>query len=195
MRLRSAELLQLVGLDGAGDTRIKAMSRGMQQRFGIAAGIYADPDIILLDEPCSALDPRGRYEVNDIIGKLAAAGKTILLSTHILSDVEKVCTRIGLLINGRIAFEGSKQELFDKYAVPTYEIVSADNARLLETLNANFILGKVPAKEGIYVTIDDSGDNAQQLLQMVAQSGVRIERFGRRQVTLEEIFLREDRLL
>ena len=192
IRERSAYLLDLVGLSGEGNTRIRAMSRGMQQRFGIAAGLYADPAVLLLDEHCSALDPRGRYDVNEIIRKLASEGKTILLSTHILSDVEKVCTRIGLLTNGRIAFQGTRQELFDRYAVPTYEVVSADNVRLAGMLQAGFILDKSRSDTCLYVTIDDSGDNEQKLLALLVQTGIPIHRFGRRVVTLEEIFLRED---
>jgi ABC-type multidrug transport system ATPase subunit len=82
----------------------------MKQRLGIAATLIHDPDIILLDEPTSALDPEGRKEVNDLINKLSQAGKTILLSSHILSDIERVCNRYGILHNGTIVKEWSKEE-------------------------------------------------------------------------------------
>ena len=166
----------------------------MQQRFGIAAGIYADPELILMDEPCSALDPQGRFEVNNIIMQLAAGGKTILLSTHILSDVERVCTKIGLLMNGKIGFEGTKEELFRKYSVPVFEIRSEDNEKLSGLLEGGFILDKRQDRESLYVTIDDSGENEKKLFAMLAASGLRIDRYGRRQVTLEEIFVRESAL-
>lgn len=194
VKSRSEELLRLVGLEGVGSRRIKQFSRGMQQRFGIAAGIYADPALILMDEPCSALDPQGRFEVNNIIMQLAAGGKTILLSTHILSDVERVCTKIGLLINGKIGFEGTKEELFRKYSVPVFEIRSEDNEKLAGLLEGGFILDKRKDRESLYVTIDDSGENEKKLFAMLAASGLRIDRYGRRQVTLEEIFVRESAL-
>jgi ABC-2 type transport system ATP-binding protein len=104
------ELLELVGLNKHRNKRIKNFSRGMKQRLGIAATLIHDPDIILLDEPTSALDPEGRKEVNDLINKLSQAGKTILLSSHILSDIERVCNRYGILHNGTIVKEWSKEE-------------------------------------------------------------------------------------
>ena len=191
VRDRSARLLQLVGLEGVGDRKIRQFSRGMQQRFGIAAGIYADPELILLDEPCSALDPQGRYEINAVIRRLAEEGKTILLSTHILSDVERVCTKIGLLAGGRIRFEGSKEELFRKYSAPVFEIRSEDDEKLAGMLNAGFILDKSRSADALLVTIDDTDDNERQLFRMLAETGIRIERYGRRQISLEEIFVKE----
>lgn len=94
------ELLKLVGLEGK--TIIKTMSRGMRQRLGMAATLVNDPDVILLDEPSSALDPMGRYELSDILLHLKKQGKTIILSTHILTDMENICDRVGFLHDGII---------------------------------------------------------------------------------------------
>ena len=93
-------LIRLVGLNG--NTIIKTMSRGMRQRLGMAATLVNDPDIILLDEPSSALDPMGRYELSQILLHLKQQGKTIILSTHILTDMETICDRVGFLHNGKI---------------------------------------------------------------------------------------------
>lgn len=107
VKKRIAEVLEITGMSEGGKRRIKGYSRGMNQRMGIAATIFDNPDLIILDEPTSALDPQGRAEVIGIIQNLTATGATILLCTHILSDVERVASRIGILKNGRLALEGS----------------------------------------------------------------------------------------
>jgi ABC-2 type transport system ATP-binding protein len=101
--IRRNELLKLVGLPQ--NAKVKTMSRGMRQRLGIAAVLVNDPDIILLDESTSALDPSGRQDVMDILLKLKEEGKTILLSTHILADMDKICDKAGFLNNGVIVRE------------------------------------------------------------------------------------------
>ena len=107
--LRRNELLKLV--DISGNIRISKMSRGMKQRIGIAAVLTNDPDIILLDEPTSALDPQGRMEVMKLLSALKASGKTVILSTHILADMEKICDRVGFLSDGIIKKEVSVSEI------------------------------------------------------------------------------------
>ena len=97
---RRDELLELVNLNS--NVRIGKMSRGMRQRLGIAAALVSDPDIILLDEPTSALDPGGRSDVHNILLRLKDKGKTVVLSTHILNDMEKICDRVGFLADGVI---------------------------------------------------------------------------------------------
>ena len=100
---RRDELLDMVGLKSG--LKVKTMSRGMRQRLGIAAALVNNPDIILFDEPTSALDPLGRKDVKDILLNLKDKGKTIVLSTHILADMDKICDRAGFLHNGIIAKE------------------------------------------------------------------------------------------
>ena len=97
---RRDELLELVDLKS--NVRIGKMSRGMRQRLGIASALVSNPDIILLDEPTSALDPGGRSDVHGILTKLKKSGKTVVLSTHILNDMEKICDRVGFLADGVI---------------------------------------------------------------------------------------------
>ena len=98
--VRRKELLDLVELSSG--TKIATMSRGMRQRLGIAAAIAGNPDVVLLDEPTSALDPGGRADVARILLGLKDSGKTVLLSTHILADMEKVCDQVGFLSDGII---------------------------------------------------------------------------------------------
>jgi ABC-2 type transport system ATP-binding protein len=106
-----AELLGLVGLSEAAATRVSAMSKGMQQRLGIAQALVGRPRLLLLDEPTSALDPVGRGIVRELLGELRARGTSVLLNSHLLSEVERVCDRVAILNEGRLVAEGRPAEL------------------------------------------------------------------------------------
>ena len=108
---RSDELLAEVGLEGQGDTVLSRFSRGMLQRLGIAQAMLGDPEVLILDEPASGLDPVGQRDVREIMVRLARAGATILLSSHQLSEVEAVCDRVTILDRGCVAAEGRIEEL------------------------------------------------------------------------------------
>ncbi len=109
-RDRVAQVLAEVGLSEAADRRVGGFSRGMLQRLGLASCLVGDPEVLLLDEPSSALDPAGRREVLDLVGRLAHT-KTVVLSTHILADVQQVCDTVGVIDRGRLRFQGALQEL------------------------------------------------------------------------------------
>ncbi|MFX3632623.1 MAG: ABC transporter ATP-binding protein [Candidatus Pristimantibacillus sp.] len=110
-KARIFKLLDEVGIGGRGQDRIKGYSKGMQQRLGLASALLGDPDIVFLDEPASALDPVGRYEVRELLIRLRGQGKTIFLNSHLLEDVEQLCDRVALLNNGTILTEGSISEM------------------------------------------------------------------------------------
>jgi ABC-2 type transport system ATP-binding protein len=105
------ELLSLVGLAGDEATRVEAMSKGMQQRLGIAQALVGSPRLLMLDEPTSALDPVGRRIVRDLLLELKARGVSVLLNSHLLSEVERVCDRVAILVGGQIVARGSPAEL------------------------------------------------------------------------------------
>jgi len=104
---RSRAILARVGLEGAGRISIRKYSKGMMQRLGLAQALLHDPELVILDEPMSGLDPMGRMEVRALIQELRAAGKTVFFSSHIISDVEALCDRILLVNRGRLVAEGS----------------------------------------------------------------------------------------
>jgi ABC-2 type transport system ATP-binding protein len=106
-----AELLSLVGLADAAGVRVEAMSKGMQQRLGIAQALVGSPRLLMLDEPTSALDPVGRRIVRDLLVELKRRGVAVLLNSHLLSEVERVCDRVAILVAGRIAAQGAPGEL------------------------------------------------------------------------------------
>ena len=140
-------LLEKVGLENEGEKRIQYYSRGMKQRLGIASAIINDPEIILLDEPTSALDPQGRIDFSDIVKDLKNSGKTIFLSTHILSDVEKMCEKVGILHNGKMMMEKRVEDMNREFASKDYVVGIEDidekvidkflKSNLFESININ----------------------------------------------------------
>ena len=127
---RVAEALKLVDLTGFRDKRVATYSSGMKQRLGIAQALLHDPEVLILDEPVSALDPIGRKEVLEIIEKLKAQ-KTILFSTHILADVDRICDDVVIINKGRLVAAAPLAELKAKYASPVLEVEFAADPRAL----------------------------------------------------------------
>jgi ABC-2 type transport system ATP-binding protein len=123
------ELLELVGLSDARDRRVEEMSKGMQQRLGVAQALVGSPPLLLLDEPTSALDPVGRRTVRVLLEELRARGISVLLNSHLLSEIELVCDRVAILLRGRLVAEGSPAELARSRGV---EIETDDGTRLFE---------------------------------------------------------------
>jgi ABC-2 type transport system ATP-binding protein len=108
---RADELLERLDLKHAGKRRVKGFSKGMQRRLGIASVLIAEPDVFILDEPTSGLDPLGAVLVKDLIGELRKSGKAILISSHLLGELENVCDRVAFLNHGRLLREGTLEEL------------------------------------------------------------------------------------
>jgi ABC-2 type transport system ATP-binding protein len=121
-----AELLELVGLADAHDVKVAAMSKGMQQRLGIAQALVGTPRLLMLDEPTSALDPVGRRVVRDMLTELRSRGVAVVLNSHLLSEVELVCDRVAILNGGRIVASGTPAELAQPHGV---EVETADGVR------------------------------------------------------------------
>lgn len=113
-RVRIPGLLNQVGLSGKGSQKVGSYSKGMQQRIGLACALLADPEIIFLDEPSSALDPLGRREVRQIMLELRQRGKTVFLNSHLLSEVEMICDRVEIINDGHIVLGGTLDELLTK---------------------------------------------------------------------------------
>jgi ABC-2 type transport system ATP-binding protein len=124
-----AELLGLVGLSDAAGKRVEAMSKGMQQRLGIAQALVGSPRLLLLDEPTSALDPVGRRIVRDLLDQVRDRGVAVLLNSHLLSEVELVCDRVAIIARGRLIKAGSPEELAGPGGV---EVETGSGVRVFE---------------------------------------------------------------
>ena len=120
---RIDELLELVGMAHARDLQLRKFSKGMLQRVGIAQALINDPELVVLDEPMSGLDPVGRKEVRDLILRLKESGKTIVFSSHILHDAELLCDRVAMILKGRLVASGHVSELIDQGTTHSVELV------------------------------------------------------------------------
>jgi ABC-2 type transport system ATP-binding protein len=127
-RRRTEELLRLVGLQQAANRPVGEFSKGMSRRIGLAQALINDPDLVILDEPTAGLDPVGCRQVKDLIRDLAAQGKTVILSSHLLADVEHVCSRIAILFNGTLRAEGGVRELLVNRDLVRFTVPCADPA-------------------------------------------------------------------
>jgi ABC-2 type transport system ATP-binding protein len=145
------ELLELVGLADARRRRVEAMSKGMQQRLGIAQALIGSPRLLLLDEPTSALDPVGRRTVRGLLEELKARGISVLLNSHLLSEIGLVCDRVAILLAGKVVTAGAPAELERPRGV---EIETADGKRVYERAGREdvprLVAGLVNAGEQVY---------------------------------------------
>jgi ABC-2 type transport system ATP-binding protein len=163
--LERRELLELVGLHDARDRRVEAMSKGMQQRLGIAQALIGSPKVLFLDEPTSALDPAGRRTVRRLLEQLKARGVAVLLNSHLLSEVELVCDRVTILLAGRVVAEGAPSELARPRGI------------------------EIETDEGVQLFDSAGRDDAPGLVEQLVTAGRRV--YGVRVLTstLEDVYL------
>jgi ABC-2 type transport system ATP-binding protein len=134
---RAGALLERVGLKNAADLQLRKYSKGMLQRLGIAQAMINDPELVVLDEPMSGLDPIGRKEIRDLIAELKAEGKTVLFSTHILSDVELLCDRVGIVVGGQLRDAGALDQLLSPRLYHTELVLERDGQKESRRLPAD----------------------------------------------------------
>ena len=193
IKKRADEVLEIVGLRDAANRRTKGFSRGMTQRLGMGAAILKKPDLLIFDEPTSALDPQGRLEVIAIIERLKGLGSTIVLSTHILTDVERVCSRIGIVNGGQIAEEGDIRSILRKYSGDVVELSVREltDAQKIALLKVDFAIAEFNNETGVFRFggfEDNSNNVAKQLIKLAAENDVVIESFRLGTASLEEVF-------
>jgi len=191
---RVDEMLEWVGLKEASNRRVGGYSRGMKQRLGMAQALFYDSELILLDEPSSALDPEGRSDVLNLIIDLKDRGKTVFLSTHILSDVERVCDRVGILSRGQMTVEKPLDILLNENVKSIYDIVidKSFNPNLINKINELSGILKVDFnKEKLAVAVDSPNESGRELLNFFGNSNLLVKSFNLRRPSLEDIFLEE----
>jgi ABC-2 type transport system ATP-binding protein len=189
---RIKELLGLVRLAEAGNRRIAGFSRGMRQRLALAAALVQRPEVLFLDEPVSALDPAGRKEVLELIDTLRGQC-TVLMSTHILADVERICDAIGIIARGKLIVQSEREALLNQYATPVFELVSADAPALAAwtaTLQQSPWVSSSSVKgDTARVVVNDLGTAKRGLLASAVQAGLALDRFEEIKPSLEDVFL------
>ena len=170
-RHRIDVLLERVGLSRAGNMALRKYSKGMLQRLGIAQALINDPELVVLDEPMSGLDPIGRKEIRDLIVQLRADGKTVFFSTHILSDVELICDRVAIVVGGKLRDVGPLDKLLNPKLLHTEIVLQRDGER----------------REVRLPPADDVG----AFLQRALHEGQAVVSVTPRRESLEDLFVRE----
>ncbi|WP_190809349.1 ABC transporter ATP-binding protein [Flagellimonas sp. S3867] len=181
------EKLQLVGLWERRNSKFKTYSLGMKQRLAIASALLNDPEILILDEPTNGLDPQGIHQIRQIIKKIAGKGTTILLASHLLDEVEKVCTHVVILRKGEKLYSGPVDEMLSSHGF--FELRTSDLDKLEELLEKNASFGKITRENGTMTAFLKEEMNAEELNKMLFDEGMVLSHLVKRKESLEEQFL------
>jgi ABC-2 type transport system ATP-binding protein len=181
-----SSVLEQVGLGGREDDLVKNYSLGMKQRLGLGAALLKDPSVLILDEPANGLDPAGIKEVRDLIRSLGSEGRTVFVSSHILSEVQQMCDRVAILNRGRFVAGGSVDEVLARGQTNEVVVKVPDPARGLEILRvAGF--GATSEDESIRVALPPA--EAGRVTEALARHGVYLSELRPAEVSLEDVFL------
>jgi ABC-2 type transport system ATP-binding protein len=186
---RAAELLEQTGLHECADQRVSSFSKGMLQRLGLAQALVNDPWLLVLDEPLSGLDPIGRKQTKDLILALKDRGKTVVLSSHILPDVEMVCDRVGIIHRGRLVRCDTIDGLCAGHQESVELVVQTSNDSLVNSLEA--LAGSVRKTGEQYIAQLDSQERIERALGAVFKQDGRIISLSRKRQSLEKVFFEE----
>ena len=180
--------LELVGLAGAASTIVKRYSLGMKQRLGLATALLHDPSILVLDEPMNGLDPGGMVELRDLLIQLAASGRTVIVSSHLLSEVEKSAGRIGIIHQGKLRFEGSPEAFRQsRNSVAGVRLRVADPSAAAQQLSR---LGRGCSIQGEWLIVTGAGDGeVGELVRELAAAGHDIRSVEMLKPSLEDDYL------
>ncbi len=185
-------VIERVGIAYAMDRPVQNLSKGMLQRTGFAAALVHSPELLVLDEPMSGLDPVGRKEIRDLIVEESQAGRTVFFSSHILSDVEMLCDRVCILRKGEVVAAGTVAELVGAGTKRSEIILSFDGDPAEELVGALTKIAETSQRVGKTLVLDVTGDDKQRdVLMRALEAGVHIDSVAPKRETLEDIFVRK----
>ena len=191
------DLLELVDLGHRRNDMVDTLSMGLKQRLGIARVLIHDPDILVLDEPASGLDPRARVEIRELLLEVARLGKTILFSSHILADVGELCSRVGIIEDGKLVALGTLEQL-SAHVMPYRQLHiglldrKEEAQVMLQTMEGVFEVRTVDNSSRVSLEVDFSGsdEDIHQLLAKLLVQGFPVIHFSEESNNLEEVFMR-----
>jgi ABC-2 type transport system ATP-binding protein len=190
IRRRRPELLRQVGLGRWGSTSVKSYSKGMLQRLGLAQALMHEPELLILDEPTDGVDPVGRSEMRGLLQQLKEQGKTIFINSHLLQEVELVCDRVAILVQGELKREGRIADLTERKESEWELMLAAPESAIRAALGSYSFgcVGVAPDQFRVTVRLPDQ-KAADRCIDELRSHGVSIVSFSRRRDTLEEAFL------
>lgn len=181
------EKLEIVGLLDRRNSKFRTFSLGMKQRLAIASALLNDPEILILDEPTNGLDPQGIHQIREIIRKIAATGTTILLASHLLDEVEKVCSHVVIIRKGVKLYSGRVDRMNASHGF--FELKSSDPEKLKTLLENHPSIGKITYHEGLITAFLDEPMDAEALNSFLFSKGIVLSYLVKRKESLEEQFL------
>jgi len=182
------EKLEIVGLLDRKNHKFKTYSLGMKQRLAIASALLNDPEILILDEPTNGLDPQGIHQIRGIIKKIASQGTTILLASHLLDEVEKVCSHVVVLRKGERLYSGRVDEMISSYGF--FELKSEDNEKLIKQLEENPVFGIIKEENGLITAFLNEPLEASEFNKLLFENDIVLSHLVKRKESLEEQFLK-----
>lgn len=186
-KIKVQEKLEVVGLLDRKHSKFNTFSLGMKQRLAIASALLNDPEILILDEPTNGLDPQGIHQIRDIIKMIASQGTTILLASHLLDEVEKVCSHVLVLRKGEILYSGTVEGMTAGNGY--IELESTDNNALIIALESYPNIDKLVVEDGKVLAYSKSDINPSLLNKFLADKSIYLNHLAKRKNSLEEQFL------
>jgi len=181
------EKLEIVGLIDRKDSKFRTYSLGMKQRLAIASALLNDPEILILDEPTNGLDPQGIHQIRALIKQIASKGTTILLASHLLDEVEKVCSHVVVLRKGEKLYSGRVDEMISSHGF--FELKCEDNEKLIKILNEHNSFGKLLTEDDLITAFLNDPMDAIEFNKLMFQKGITLSHLVKRKESLEEQFL------
>jgi ABC-2 type transport system ATP-binding protein len=193
-RKKCEQVLELVDLGYKRDALVTSLSRGMTQRLGLARVLLHEPQVLLLDEPASGLDPRARIEMRGLLKELRNMGKTILVSSHILPELADICNKIGIIERGKLLFDGDVQTAIRQ--VQQHTVYQVQVAGGLTNMARDLLAGqpnvlKIEEADGdvLRVTLSDGVHDGSFIPELLVKNGFRLKMFKEEEIDLEDVFM------
>src|SRR3989454_1288228 len=183
---RIDEVLEIVSLKGREQDRVKTYSMGMKQRLGLAIALLSNPDLLILDDPANGLDPAGIVEMRDLLRELAGEGKTVFISSHVLSEVQQICTRVAIINHGKLVRVAPVAELIEAHG--EFEVKVDSPHDLAAALHLQPWGAEARAEDGLVIT-SAPGGRGRELIRFLVQNGFEADAVSPRHKDLEDIFL------
>jgi ABC-2 type transport system ATP-binding protein len=180
------KLLNLVGLATVGHRKYQTYSLGMKQRLGIASTLLCDPELVILDEPTNGLDPAGQQEIRALIPRLAEEGRSVLLASHLLHEVEQVCDRVAILQRGKLLAQGRVSELTQQQAYLKIGVNDLETAR--DVIGRLEFVREVRIEDG-FLHVDAEASAGSLISKALAEAGIYVSSLSQKHTSLEDVFL------